>query len=195
MLLRQPIVALLYQRGQFGALMTTMVSWALFWYAAGLVGHSMLEILTRAFYAQHDTRTPVMVGVGAMSLNVILSFAFSDLFARLGWMPLGGLALANSTATALEMGTLFLIMRRRLNGLQGTSLSRGFLQAAAGTLAMSLVLVLWLQRRGSGLLIGLGGVALGSAVYVLMMWALRVPELQTIYQVLKRRLGFAQGGV
>ena len=62
MLLRQPIVALLYQRGQFDAQMTAVVSWALLWFAAGLVGHSMLEVLTRAFYSQHDTRTPVIVG-------------------------------------------------------------------------------------------------------------------------------------
>jgi len=192
-LLRAPIVALLYQRGEFDARMTTMVSWALLWYAAGLVGHSVLEVLTRAFYAQHDTRTPVIVGVGAMSLNVILSFVFSSLFSRVGWLPLGGLALANSTATALEMGALFLIMHRRLDGWQGANISRGLVQASAGTLAMSLVLLLWLRRTGSGLLIGLGGVALGAAVYLLMMWALRVPELQMVFQVLRRRLGFARG--
>jgi putative peptidoglycan lipid II flippase len=192
-ILREPIVALLYQRGEFDAQMTTMVSWALLWYAAGLVGHSMLEVMTRAFYAQHDTRTPVIVGVGAMSLNVILSFVFSGLFARISWLPLGGLALANSTATALEMGTLFLIMRRRLNGLQGENISRGLVQAAAGTLAMSLVLLLWSQRTGSGLSIGLGGVALGGVVYLLMMWALRVPELQAVYHALRRRLGLAHG--
>lgn len=193
-ILREPIVALLYQRGEFDAQMTTMVSWALLWYAAGLVGHSMLEVLTRAFYAQHDTRTPVIVGVGAMSLNVILSFVFSGWFARIGWLPLGGLALANSTATALEMTTLFLIMRHRLTGLQSGRISRGLVQASTGTLAMSLVLVLWLRRTGSGLLIAMGGVGLGAAVYLLMMWALRVPELQTVYQVLRRRLGIAQGG-
>ncbi len=190
-LLRQPIVALLYQRGQFDAQMTTMVAWALLWYAAGLVGHSMLEVLTRAYYAQHDTRTPVIIGVGAMSLNVALSFTFAGLFSQLGWLPLGGLALANSSATALEMAALFLIMRRRLKGLQGGDITRGLIQAAAGTLAMSLVLVLWLQRNGSGILIALGGVAIGGAVYLLMMWALRVPELQAVYRVLRRRLGMA----
>jgi putative peptidoglycan lipid II flippase len=56
-LLREPIVAMLYQRGEFDARMTSLVAWALLWYAAGMVGHSILEVLTRAFYAQHDTRT------------------------------------------------------------------------------------------------------------------------------------------
>ncbi len=192
-LLREPIVALLYQRGEFDARMTTMVSWALLWYAAGLLGHSMLEVLTRAFYAQHDTRTPVIVGVGAMTLNVIFSFVFSGWFTRLGWLPLGGLALANSSATALEMTTLFLIMRHRLNGLEGRSIGRGLLQAASGVLVMAAVLVLWLQRPSSGLLVGLGGVALGGAVYLLMMWILRVPELNAVYQGLRRRFAIARG--
>ncbi len=57
-LLRQPVVALLYQRGEFGPESTAIVAWALLWYAAGLVGHSVVEIISRAFYALHDTKTP-----------------------------------------------------------------------------------------------------------------------------------------
>ncbi len=55
----------------------TLVAWALAWYAAGLVGHSLLELLSRAFYALHDTRTPVSVGVIAMSLNIGFSFGLA----------------------------------------------------------------------------------------------------------------------
>jgi putative peptidoglycan lipid II flippase len=120
-LLREPIVAMLYQRGEFDARMTSLVAWALLWYAAGMVGHSVLEVLTRAFYAQHDTRTPVIVGAIAMGLNVIFSFAFSALFENIGWMPHGGLALANSLATALEVTALLIIMRTRLNGINELS--------------------------------------------------------------------------
>lgn len=190
-LLRGPIVALLYQRGEFDARMTIMVSWALLWYAAGLLGHSMLEVLTRAYYAQHDTRTPVFVGVGAMTLNVILSFVFAGFFSRLGWLPLGGLALANSSATFLEMITLYVIMRHRLAGLEGMNIVRALAQAAVGTFAMSLVLILWLRGSGPRLLLGLGGVALGGLVYVLMMWTLRVPELHAVYRGIRHRLGLA----
>ena len=66
-LLRYPVIALLYQRGQFDVQSTDMVAWALLWYTVGLVGHSVVEILSRAFYALHDTRTPVIVGTIAMS--------------------------------------------------------------------------------------------------------------------------------
>jgi putative peptidoglycan lipid II flippase len=88
--LRQPIVSLLYQRGEFDERSVQIVAWALLWYAAGMLGHSIMEILTRAFYAQHDTKTPVIIGTIAMLLNVVFSVAFSRYFESIGWMPHGG---------------------------------------------------------------------------------------------------------
>jgi putative peptidoglycan lipid II flippase len=72
-LLRKPIVALLFQRGEFGPEDTQLVAWALLWFGVGLLGHSVVEIISRAFYALHDTKTPVFASIGAMGLNVILS--------------------------------------------------------------------------------------------------------------------------
>ncbi len=176
MLLREPIIALLYQRGNFDARSTQLVAWALLWYAAGLVGHCVLEILARAFYSLHDTKTPVLVGAAAMSLNVVFSFAFSALFARLGWMPHGGLALANSLATALETAVLIVLIRRRLKGIDGRNVAKGFGQAAAATLAMSLALIAWLQFAGrtSPWVAVMGGVAIGGLIYSLGVWALQI---------------------
>src|SRR6185503_13141916 len=125
-LLARPIISTLYQRGEFNGTVAEMTAWALLWYAAGLVGHSVMEVLTRAFYAQHDTKTPVVIGTIAMGLNVIFSFAFAKLFIQIGWMPHGGLALANSLATALEATALFIFMRQRLKGIEGSYVGRGF---------------------------------------------------------------------
>ena len=116
---------MVFQRGEFDARSTEMVSWALLWYTAGLVGHSFVEILSRAFYALHDTKTPVIVGTIAMGLNVVFSITFARLFEQIGWIPVGGLALANSLATALEATALFIFMRRRLNGIEGRSILDG----------------------------------------------------------------------
>ena len=66
MILREPLISFLFQRGKFDAQDVQLAAWALLWFAAGLVGHSVMEVLTRAFYAQHDTKTPVMIGVTAM---------------------------------------------------------------------------------------------------------------------------------
>lgn len=191
-LLREPTIALAFQRGEFTAQSTEMVSWALLWYTAGLVGHSVVEIVSRAFYALHDTKTPVFIGAAAMSLNLLFSVSFSAIFQRIGWMPHGGLALANSLATALEMVGLLVLMRRRLSGLEGRQLLAGALQAGAASLGMGLVIWVWLSRAGDMpvWLTLTGGVALGLGVYALGMWLLKVSELRELRQALARRFAF-----
>jgi putative peptidoglycan lipid II flippase len=190
MVLRTPVTALLYQRGVFTAHSTDLVAWALLWYAAGLVGHCLLEVLVRAFYAQHDTKTPVLVGALAMSLNVALSFAFAAWFTRLGWAPHGGLALANSLATALETTALLVLLRRRLGGLGGRGVWVAAGQAALAAALMSAALWSWLAWSAGrpDWLVALGGLALGGGLYGLILYILRVPELHTLLNVLAQRL-------
>ncbi len=149
--LRQPLVVLLYQRGEFDAFSTQLVAWALLWYAAGLIGHSLVEITARAFYALHDTKTPVLVGVAAMGLNMVFSLGFARLFTQIGWLPLGGLALANSLATALEAAALLILMRRRLGGLNSRRIGLGAAQGLAASLAMAAgcMAVAGLRRRSA----------------------------------------------
>jgi len=189
-LLRQPIVALMLQYGKFTEASTQLISWALLWYSAGLVGHCVVEILARAFYAMHDTKTPVLVGTVAMGLNVVFSVLFSSWFARIGWMPHGGLALANSLATGLEAASLWIFMRRRLGGLEGQRVLKGTGQALLATIAMAFVVWGWLvlTNEHQAWLVGGGGVVLGSAVYGLVVIVLKVPEVQSVLNLLKRRL-------
>jgi len=190
-LLRQPLVVLLYQGGAFDARSTAMVTWALLWYAAGLVGHCMVEVLSRAFYALHDTRTPVTIGVIAMSLNIGLSPLFARLFHQIGWMPHGGLALANSLATFLEMLGLLYFMRRRLSGLPLRPLWDALGRGALATLAMGIGVSALLHAAQSHvgqaglLLLSLG---LGLGLYGLGLWLLRTPESQALIRWLYRRL-------
>ncbi len=179
-LLRFPILQFLYQRGEFTARSTELVAWALLWYALGLPAHSLLEVLARAFYAMQDTRTPVRVGAAAMSLNILFSLLFSHLFARWGWMPHGGLALANSLATALETAALLWLMRKRIKGIEGKNLAVSFLQALAATLLMSLVLALALRTLPEGTwaaLPALGGALAGALIYLLILRLLRALHL------------------
>lgn len=189
-LLGTPIIAFLYQRGEFTSETTQMVVWALTWYTAGLVFHSTLEVLVRAYYAMHDTKTPVLVGAAAMTLSIAFSLLFSSLFTHLGWMPHGGLALAVSLSTALEVTTLLLLMRKRLNGIHGAEIAKGFGTAALGTLGLSVALIFWVQAAGSApaALTALGGVAIGGAVYGLTLVLLRVQEVRSLMAAAKRRL-------
>lgn len=187
MIMRQPIIALLYQRGNFNAHSTDLVAWALLWYGAGLIGHSLLEILARAFYALHDTKTPVLVGAGAMGLNVVLSFAFSSLFSQLGWMPHGGLALANSFATTLEAVFLLILMRVRLKGLLFKSIIIGFFQAIVATSVMGIFLQTWLAHTSANPLwiTVSGGLLAGCFVYITSTWVMKVPEIKSLPGILR----------
>jgi putative peptidoglycan lipid II flippase len=189
-LLAVPIVSMLFERGEFSATTTEMTAWTLMWFAAGLVGHSIMEVLTRAFFAQQDTRTPVIIGTAAMGLNVVFSILFSWWFLQIGWFPVGGLALANSLATALEATALYIVMRRRLHGLHGRTILSGFIRCAGTALGMGIGLWLWVLGT-AGLpswVTALGGVVLGGFLYFIGVLIFRVPEVQLILGILMRRL-------
>lgn len=189
-ILRSPIVTLLYQRGEFTQRSTELVSWALLWFAAGLVGHALVEILSRAFYAMHDTRTPVLIGTGAMSLNILLSYFFSFVFSVINWMPHGGLALANSTATVLEAIVLGYLMYRRLAGLNVRYIISGVLRSVGASFIMSIVLGIWIviAQHSPAWFLAVGGVFLGGIVFVGAAFLLRINELQSVFQLVRMKL-------
>ena len=186
-LLREPLVAFLFERGEFTHYSTMLVAWALLWYAIGLLGHALIEVIYRAFYALHNTQTPVLVGAGAMVLNLVFSLLFVSVFTRIGWMPHGGLALANSLATLLEMTAAVLLLRRSLQRLDGSKLWFGIAQATGGSVVMAIGVYAWLDltvTQPVGL-VTFGGILVGMALYALAMLGLRVPEMIRLVQVLQ----------
>jgi len=189
-LLRQPIVALLMQYGNFDTQSTQLVSWALLWYATGLVGHCIVEILARAFYAMQNTRIPVLVGSAAMAINILFSLAFSSGFSALGWMPHGGLALANSLATAIEATGLFWLLRRRLKGVRGAWLWSGAARSLLATVFMIATVALWNSASISWrpLVSVAGGVGLGAASYMAGVYILGIEEIRSLAQWARRKL-------
>jgi putative peptidoglycan lipid II flippase len=189
MMLRTPLVTLLLERGLFDTRSTDLVAWALLWYAAGLVFHSLLEVVVRAFYAQYDTRTPVIVTTVAMSLNIALSLLLAGIFSRAGLPPHGGLALANSTATALETSTLLVLLSRRMGGLDMGRLRKGLLATVGGSSLMALGLWVWLRLTGGAAawLQGGLGVILGLGAYWVLSWVLGAPEARRLPGMLLRR--------
>ncbi len=190
-LLRRPIVAMLLERGMFTVESTSLVAWALLWYAAGLIGHALLEVIVRAFYAMYDTRTPVAVGAGAMTLNILFSLGFSRWFFTLGWEPHGGLALANSLATALEAGLLLVLMRRRLGSLGGRTNLIAVTRMVLAGVVMGLALLIWLPMGELMPVIphAIVGIAIGAGVYWIAAWALGVDESRRLPKMLLGRGG------
>jgi putative peptidoglycan lipid II flippase len=180
---RVPLIRMLLERGEFTARSTQMTAVALAFFAFGLIGHSVVEIVARAFYALHDTRTPVAIGVGAMTLNVLLSVLLVQ--------PLqhAGLALANTLATSLETVLLVWLLARRLGGLEWPQLTSTILRAGLATLIMALPLA-WAAQRWTGgpaVLVGAAGLIAAAALYLGAAFLLRMPEVRVIRQLGGRR--------
>ncbi len=183
-LLRRPVVALLMERGEFGAAATDEVAWALGLFALGLTAHGAIEILARVFYALHDTWVPALAAAGAVLLNVLLGLSLPPLFEQWGWPPHGGLALANSLAALVETVALLLLLQRRIGRTFGGA--RGSLADLLGrpllaTLGMSVVVAMWLRLAPVSVpLQALGGIGLGLTTYVIVGWWLGVEALRDV---------------
>lgn len=182
LVLREPIVRMLFERGAFDADSTALVSLALGFFALGLVGHSTVEIVSRAFYALQDTRTPVLVAGYTVLVNIALSLALGLGFARAGREPVGGLALAVSLAVSLETIALVWLLRPRLAGLGMGRIWPGLWRMLAGAAVMGGALWAWLAvtSAASAWLIGLGGAVAGATVYGLVTWALGSREARAL---------------
>jgi putative peptidoglycan lipid II flippase len=190
--LRVPIVALLLQHGNFGARSTHIVADALLFYSVGLAAQALIEILSRGFYALRDTRTPVSIALISMALNIGFSLLLRE--------PLGyrGLALSISLAVTVEAALLFVLLRRRVGGLEGGALAWSALRAAAATWVMVVALaalMLWARdsvlladRRGIRYLFEVGvGVPLGVVVFALIAAISGAGEIGLVLRLVRRR--------
>lgn len=178
---RTSIVQTMFQTGAFSAESTRLVAAPLALLAVGLVSYAVVELLTRAFYAMHDTRTPVAAGVGIILLNVALGVVLLD---RFGYLAL---AFALSASTTVEALILTFVLRRRLGyiipHLRGWL--GGVLIATAVTAAVSLAFAPLLSEittpGNAPRLIQLASFAIGlgvaGVVYLGCAWILRVPEV------------------
>jgi len=177
-LLGRPLLQVLYQRGAFDAAATDAVYVAVRFYALGLVGHSCLELAARAFFAQEDMVTPLVIAAGSAATNIVLGVLL------MGPLGHGGLALANSLAISAEVIVLMLVLRKRWTGVAGRQILAALGRVLIASLAMGAVVVgLLAVGRNAGLspvlLVATGAsggfLAYGVAALLLRLKALRWP--------------------
>ena len=191
----RPVIALLFERGEWTSSDTAGTAWALALFCVGLAGHTVLEILVRAFYALHDTWTPVKIGTATMLLNIVLSlvlirvFGYPDStnFAR---GPFGGLALAMSIATAVESTVLWIILRRRIGGINESRVLGGAARTlvAAGLMALSAGGFLELVPDLPTLIRAVGAMGIGAGVFWGAALLLDVEEAELLPRLVLRRV-------
>jgi putative peptidoglycan lipid II flippase len=189
---RIPIVQTLFQTGAFSSESTTLVAAPLAFLAAGLVSYALVEALTRAFYAMHDTRAPVIAGISIMALNILIGVALLN---QMGYLAL---ALALSLSTTAEAVILGFVLQRRIGGLSATT--RGwFARVFASTVVTAGVAAVLADPLAEATMPGNGPklqqiavflFALGvvAMVYLGCAWILRIPELSEFLVLFSRRI-------
>lgn len=129
--LREPIVRVLFERGEFRPDDTAATAAATLCYAAGLYAYAVTKIQVPTFYALGETRVPVAASASAVAVKVAANFVFIWLFPRLGLPPFLGLAASTSLAAWVNLGLLSAALRRRLGSLRGTGAAAAALRVGA----------------------------------------------------------------
>ena len=195
MALAEPVVTLIYKRGEFDLLATELTSAALFFFALGMVGYGVQNILSRAFYANQDGKTPFYSGLVSIVINAALCALL------LKPMGIGGLALAAAVSSTAAALVLMVPAVKQYPDILDKSLIG---QIAKMILAAAGMLVLVLGCRYvlhplTGRLLGqiillcvCGGVGLVS--YMVFAKVLKIEESDFVFDIIKKILGRGKGG-
>jgi putative peptidoglycan lipid II flippase len=185
--LAEPIVRVVYQRGAFDPEQTTVVAGALAAFAAGLVFNGWMLLLNRAFYSLQNSWIPTAVAGGNLALNIVL---YSVLYPVGVW----GIPLSVSIANLAGATALFVLLRPRVAGLAGRPLALSLFRIVCASLALGVAAygVWWLldAALGDGIggqIVAVGaGLAAGAAAYLGACRILRVRELDMLLRLRHR---------
>jgi len=188
-ILREPIIELLFQRGAFDAATTILTAQALLYYGLGLWAFSAVRIVVSLYYALQDTRTPVKMAAISIGVNIILG-------ATLMWpMKHGGLALATSLASMLNLALLIKALRNKVGLLKWHSILRSLIKIVFCATFMGVVVLA--AARGilptgpasvQQLFIGVCiSILLGIGTYSGCAFLVKCPEMRELIHMLKNR--------
>jgi putative peptidoglycan lipid II flippase len=183
-----PIVAVLFERGNFGGDSVRETAYALTFFSLGLAGQAATALLVRVFYALQDVMTPLRISLVVIGVNLVTNVILVRVLAQ------GGLALGTSIAATLNAILLGRVLRERLGGLEGRAIVATFRRAVVGVVPMALVAaatvyaITGFSVRGGlrPLAAVLAAVALGAAIYLLVQLALRSEEVGVVFSVIRR---------
>lgn len=187
----QPIVALIFQHGSFSAADTAATAAALQFYALGLVGYSVVRIVSPTFYALQLSRIPVAASMGAIVVNVGLNVV---LVQAMGYR---GLALGTSITALLNAALQLWLLGRQVQGVDASRLLVAFARMLIAAFLMGAAA--WLVERGlhqlwpgdsvlvQAVRVG-GAIAVGMVVLALAAHLLRIPEFAEARSMVMRQL-------
>ena len=160
--LRVPLVRVLFEHGEFGPADTMATAIPLFYFCIGITAQAIIQILPRAFYALQNTWIPVILGVIAMAASIVWMFVL------VGPLAHGGLALAVTLGAVIQMFLLFWVLRAKLGRIDGRRLSGTFIKTLLASSIMGTLVMLWTKLItpwfGVGKLGSIGVLVSGSLI-------------------------------
>lgn len=200
MIMREPIIRVLFQHGQFVAESTRLTARALLYYAVGLPSLASVKLIVPAFYSARDTKTPVIVASISLVINIVLNIVFLQfLFKR---VQNGGPALATAIACYFDFFALFIIFRLRYGALGTLEILKSFSKIflCSGIMGVACwfgahytqftIHARFLVQLSvfTGLIVG------ATALYLALAWIVRCPEIEEVYGIAVRRRGAGGSG-
>jgi putative peptidoglycan lipid II flippase len=192
--LRYPIVKLLFERQKFTPQDTELTAYALLFYSLTIFAHAAILMLPRAFYALQDTRTPVVVSFIAVSSSIVLNWLFLK-FTPLG---VGGFALSFSIMGLVNMLLLMMVLRRKIGGMRGRNILRSFLKSTLASFVMGLGIFIFvklvspitshLSGHLEAAVLIVFGMIIGGMIYFLLTWLLKMEELNMLLGQIRKKL-------
>jgi len=202
--LGEPIISLIYQRGEFTAFDTNMTAWALTAYSVGLAGYAAIKVLSPAFYALDDAKTPMYLSLASILVHVPTSFGMMQLLSTVGVSPerpngFGhvGVALATSVVSIVTLVVLAFFMRRKIKRLNGRDLISAFVRIVIASAAMSAVAYtsyrllagyLGAKAFSTRLIEVFVPIALAGVTFLIAAKLLRIHELEKLFGLLTKRV-------
>jgi putative peptidoglycan lipid II flippase len=193
MILREPIIRMLFQHGQFVAESTRLTARPLLYYAAGLPALACVKLIVPAFYSAGDTKTPVIVALISFFLNIAFNFLFLTVFFKR--FQNGGPALATVLATLFDFFTLFFIFRLRYGALGSVEIFRSIskISLCAGIMGVGCVIGNYYAKFSlqaaffTQLMVFIGLIGGATLLYIGLTWLFRCPEIEEVYGIAVRR--------
>ncbi len=190
--LRVPIIRVLFEHGQFRAASTDLTARALLYYALGLPAFAAIKLIVPGFYSTQDTRTPVVVAAYALVANFALNALFLKSFFQT--FQNGGPALATSIAAYFNFLMLFTVFRQRFGRLGTFALLQSLLKIALSSALMGALCWAMLrffhfegQTRFLPRLELFGGILTAATVaYIGITWLMRCPEVEEVWGIARR---------
>lgn len=200
MILREPIIRMLFQHGQFVAESTRLTARPLLYYAAGLPALACVKLIVPAFYSARDTKTPVIVAAISFLLNIALNFLFLlPIFYKR--FQNGGPALATVLATLFDFFTLFIIFRFRYGALGSVEIFRSIGKISLCSAIMGVACMVANHYANFTihsaffiqLLVFIGLIGGATILYIALTWLFRCPEVREVYGIATHGSDAAEG--